>query len=139
MKKIFSILIIALINLSASAQIKTFCLAPNCPQTITTADSALILAQLTTSDGFKSIGWVKSSGPALTLPAATTTTNTVLQGTSSFQLKGLAVGVYVFTATGLSITGVTGSVTDTLTVIPAPRRIAYTITVYSDSSRVQTY
>ena len=137
MKKFF-ILILTAVSMSASAQIKAFCLAPSCPQTVTTADSVTILAQLTTSDGSKSITWLQTGGPAIKLPAATSTMNTNLQLTSSFQLKNLPAGNYVFTATGVSVTGVTGSVTDSLTVIPAPRRIAYTITVYSDSTRVTT-
>ena len=137
MKRLVFILAMA-ISMSASAQIKAFCLAPNCPQTITTADSVTILAQLTTSDGAKAITWLQPGGPAIKLPAATSTMNTALQLTSSFQLKNLPVGNYVFTATGVSVTGVTGSVTDSLTVIPAPRRIVYTITVYSDSTRAIT-
>lgn len=118
---------------------KAFVLMPACKQTISTTDSAQIFARLTASDGFSGITWKQTAGPALiSLPPALTIWSTSLQANSIFTVRNLAAGTYVFQATGTSLSGITGSVIDTLQVNIAPRRIAYTVTVYNDSTRVIT-
>lgn len=116
---------------------KFFCLAPVCDQSILTTDSTLVYAQLTTSDGYKSITWRETSGK-ITLPSATVVLTGTLQGFSYFQLKSIPAGTYTIEATGTSSTGVTGIATTTLKVSLPPKRIVYTVTVYSDSTRVIT-
>jgi len=116
---------------------KLFCLSPVCAQSITTADSVVIFAQLTTSDGYKSVTWRETSGK-LTLPSPTVIMSGTLQGFSYFTLKNIPAGAYTLEATGTSTTGVTGIATTSLKVSTPPRRIVYTVTVYSDSTRVIT-
>lgn len=136
MKKLL-IIILAFASLQASAQTKVFCLAPSCKQTITSIDSATIFAQLTTSDAYGFINWKQVSGPSIIIPPQTVTWQSGLQAISSFTVGNLPAGTYIFSATGGSAGGLTGSVLDTLQVNPPVRKIAYVLTVYSDSTRIK--
>lgn len=123
--------------LASIGQSKVFCLAPSCKQTINVGDSVLVFAQLTTSDGYGSISWKQASGPTIPLPAQQVTPISSLQGQSSFTLKNLPSGTYIFNVAGTSATGVSGVVQDTVIVNAATRRIAYVLTVYTDSTRIK--
>jgi len=121
----------------ASAGQKIFCLAPSCKQTVNAGDSVLVFAQLTTSDGYGSISWKQASGPTIPLPAQQVTPISSLQGQSSLTLKNLQPGTYIFNVAGTSATGVSGVVQDTVVVNASARRIAYVVTVYTDSTRIK--
>lgn len=137
MKKTLLLLSTLLIATITFGQAKLFCLAPSCKQTANVGDSVTIFAQLTASDGFGSISWKQTGGPgtAMTAPVVAAGTGSVTQ--SSFKVKPTADGTYIFTATGASLTGTTTSVADTLVVNLVAKRIAYVLTVYSDSTRIK--
>lgn len=130
--------LLALVSLSASAQSKVFCLQPSCSQTVNVGDSATIFAQLTASDGFGSIRWLQVSGPTATIPTSKLATVGTGSTQSAISLTPSTAGTYVFSIIGTSFTGSVATVSDTLFVNAAAKRIAYVMTVYTDSSRVKT-
>lgn len=96
-----------------------FLFEPVASQRVHSSDSVQIFATLITNKSVSNIGWSQVSGPALKI---TPTTNywTGAVATASFWLSKTTPGVYVFKAVGLSSSGTTGFVTDTLTVLADP-------------------
>lgn len=121
MKKLLSILCL-LVACNVNAQ-TTFCLAPSCPQTVTTKDTAKIFAQLSTSDGVKGIIFTVVSqpvnSPVLNMNILAPVWLTSLEQSQTVGVSNLAAGTYVFRATGTSVNGTVGTALDSLTVIPS--------------------
>lgn len=138
MKKFLILTSLIIGSIVSFAQSKALCLQPSCKQTIKTTDTVSIFAQLTATDGYKAITWSQIGGPTVVIPVPQVTTwNTSINAQSSFTLKNLASGTYVFNAIGVSQSGGSISASDTVIVNQAARAIAYVMTVYTDSSRVK--
>lgn len=138
MKKLLISIFLIIVSIASFAQNKALCIQPSCKQTVKTTDSVNIFVQLTATDGYKAITWSQIGGPLVVIPVPQVTTwNTNINAQSSFTLKNLGVGTYVFNALGVSQTGGSMPTSDTVVVIAAPRAIAYVMTVYTDSSRVK--
>lgn len=89
------------------AQTTSFCIAPSCPQTIQLPLSVdTLYAQITASDGAKGVLWTQVSGPSTAVMGALISTP---NGTgilvSALPVSKLVAGVYVFKATGSSVSG----------------------------------
>lgn len=137
MKRIF-IALFAFSAFAASAQSKVFCLQPSCNQTINVGDSAFIFAQLTASDGYGNMTWSQKSGPAMVIPTTKLASAGASGTQSGFGVRPTVAGTYIFSVTGMSFTGSSGTTLDTLFVNAAAKRIAYITVTYTDSTRVKT-
>lgn len=135
MKRFICILLIAG-SFSAKAQILNFSLCM--PATATAnADSVTLTPTMYATDGYKSITVIQLSGPTTAAIGAPVNAyaNTMLEQ-STVSIKKMVPGVYVFQATGLTATGLTGAVKCTVTVpalpvIPPPRMaVSVTVTLY---------
>lgn len=122
MKKVAIVISILLIGIVGQAQTNLFCLQPSCPQNIQLpVKSDTVFAQLSATDGTKSISWSQVSGPnqaVLGIPILTT--NGTQQLLSALPLSNLVSGTYVFKAIGTSTGGTVGSSTTTVMVLAAP-------------------
>lgn len=121
MKKVV-IVIAILASITSQAQTNLFCLQPSCPQNIQLPiKSDTIFAQLSASDGTKSIIWSQVSGPnqaVFGIPILTA--NGTQQLLSALPLSNLITGTYVFKAIATSTGGTVGSSTTTVVVLAAP-------------------
>lgn len=114
---------------------KVFCLQGSCKQTINAGDSATLFAQMTTSDiAPGTFGWKQTSGPGISFSPISGGVSGVSQSYAG--VRPLSNGTYIFTVVGTSSGGISSSVQDTLVVNTVAKRIAYVLTVYTDSSRV---
>lgn len=123
MKKLF-ILFALFASLGAAAQSsqgtsEVFVFQPVSSQRVRSTDSVQVFATLVTNHLVQGIAWSQVSGPAMVKFSAVTSYYGASVATSAFWLDSLVAGTYVFKATGQSSSGTSGSVTDTLTVIPA--------------------
>lgn len=135
MKYLICILLLTF-SIGAKSQ-KVFCIQADCPQTIYLTDTLKLSAQLTTSDGFKSITWQQVSGPTKAiLGTPTLVWSTGLQALSTVSATGLVPGTYTFSATGTSITGTSGSAADSVRVLLPPLRIDSVRVFYNNGTSV---
>lgn len=141
MKIILALLLLFSLSTGAFCQTsasKIFCIKAGCKTTYSTADTALIYAELTATDGTKGISWSQLSGPSVALGIPILTQINALQSSSAVILGKLKVGTYVFQAVGTSLTGTTGLALDSVIIKQAPRTIVKVVTYYSDSTNVIT-
>lgn len=139
MKKLLTLALI-LLSLTSFGQLgsgtsEVFVFQPVTTQRLRTTDTVQVFATLVTNHIVNSVVFTQVSGPAVTIKDTTAWYGGSV-ATTSFWLSGLVSGTYVFKATGLSSSGTTGSVTDTLLVIPdivcptVPKVSGITITVF---------
>lgn len=101
---------------AAPAPVNTgfFAFIPTASQRIHAGDSVQVVATLVTDNQVDTINWIGSITPVSSLFTRIGST-----AYSSFWLSGLTTGTYTFSAIGTSASGGIGSVTDTITVVPA--------------------
>lgn len=99
-----------------------------------TVDSVPLIATLDATDGYGGIKFAQVSGPnTASITSITPAFKNTQWEQSSQWAKGLVAGVYVFSATGTSATGITETLTDSITVLaalPAPTVTGIIITVF---------
>lgn len=127
MKKVLLLSVILLATITCFSQTKSFCVQASCKQTISSPqDSALIFGLVTASDGVRTQSWIQLSGPTQSV--------IVTPGATQTMLRKLAVGTYIYNFTGISLTGTTGSVQDTVVVMAPTIRIKSVLITYQSST-----
>jgi len=128
MKKILAFALL-LLSIGAHAQLSyNFCLTPSAS---TSTDSVSMTATLLATDGYQSVTWAQVSGPtnvALTQVVNAWGNNMVQQ--SILTVHKLIPGTYVFSSTGTSVGGNTGTLKCTVTVYAPPAaRMVLSLTI----------
>src|SRR5579872_3658751 len=136
MKILLSVLVVLLLSSSSNAQSKVWILCTSGNQHITTADTTLqLVASLTSTALFGSLKWSQATTQQDDISNQGLGFLTNTSGVDTLKLHNLSIGVHVFTATGVSKDGMSGSYTDSVYVTAALAKPVYFITVYSDSTR----
>lgn len=136
MKSLLSIFVVLLLSFNCYSQQKVWILCTPGNQHISSADTTLqLVASLTTTSLFTSVTWTQPSTQKDDISGQGLGFLTNTSGVDTLKLHNLSVGVHVFTATGVSKDGMSGSYTDSVYVSAAPPRPVYYIIVSSDSSR----
>ena len=96
------------------------------PSATSSTDSATLNATLVAADGYSQIKWAYVSGPNTPIlgnPVNTFTNSTIEQ--SAITIHGMIKGAYVFSATGVSVGGLSYTLKSNVLVTapPAPRKV----------------
>ena len=136
MKKLLFILF-AFVSIRSFGQSSfVFCLSGSCKQTVNVGDSATLFVQMATADSTQgTFSWKQTGGPGITFSPKSGGLGGVSQSYAG--VRPSSNGTYVFTITATSASGISKPVNDTLVVNAVARRIAYVVTVYTDSSRIK--
>ena len=131
MKKYTLVIAAFLLSLACKAQLSySFCLTPTAS---TSTDSVTMVATLLASDGYNYISWADSAGPSVVaLPSPVNTWGNNMLEQSVLTVHKLVPGNYIFKATGVSLTGNSGTLVCKVTVLPPPAQrtlVSFTITV----------